>query len=181
MKRLSPWLLAFFYFGLTTVSAAGLGRVVAKGAVRGLARSTERSTLRSAEKQAVRSSLQIQRKDAWNHLHTPVRPLPAPRTVYRYTSPVQARRELHTGIAPSRHMTARAPAGRPPSPATAAKQYGLRKLPSVREKVQLPKGFPVRHDKVPGGRPGIGEITSRRRVPPSAIKRITPLQSPVEK
>jgi hypothetical protein len=181
MKRITPWLLAFFYLGVINISAAGLGRVVAKGAVRGLARSTEPSTVRSAEKRALRSSIEIQRRDSWNHLHTPVRPLPAPRTVFRYTSPSKARRELRTGIAPGRHMTATAPAGRPPSPTTAAKQYGLLNLPRVRETIQLPKGFPGRHDKVPGGRPGIGEITSPKRVPQSAIKRVTPLQSPVEK
>jgi hypothetical protein len=180
MKRISSWLVLFFFLAVTDVSAAGLGRVIAKGATRGLARSTERSAVRSADKQAVRSSIGIQRRDAWNHLHTPVRPLPAPRTVFRYTSPSQAQKELRTGIAPGRHMTTTAPAGRPPSPATAARQYGLRNAPGVRETVVLPKGFPVRHDKVPGGRPGVGEITSPKKVPPSAIKRVTPLHNPAK-
>lgn len=179
MKRITSWLVFSFCLAVPNVSAAGVGRAIAKGAVRGLARSAERSAVRSAEKQAVRRSIGIQRKDAWNHLHTPVRPLPAPRTVFRYTSPEQARKELSTGIAPGRHMTATAPAGRPPSPATAARQYGLRKAPGVRETVQLPKGFPVRHDKVPGGQPGMGEITSPKRVPPTATKKITPLHNPV--
>jgi hypothetical protein len=104
-----------------------------------------------------------------------VRPLPAPRTVHRYTSPGQARQEMHRGVAPGRHMTATAPAGRPPSPRTAVSRYGLQKAPGVRETIELPRRFPARHNKVPGGRPGAGEITSYRRVPPEAIKKVTPL------
>src|SRR5262249_44515300 len=131
MIRITRWLGLFFCLAVTSMTAAGPGRAIAKGAIRGLARSTERAAFRSAEKQAVRRSIGIKRKDSWNHLHTPVRPLPAPRSVFRYTSPSQARRELSTGIAPGRHMTATAPAGRPLSPATAARQYGLRKAPGV--------------------------------------------------
>jgi hypothetical protein len=112
----------------------------------------------------------------WNHQHTPVRPLPAPRTVHRYASPSQAKKEIRTGIAPGSHMTARAPAGRPPNPGTAASKYGLRKAPGVRETIELPKGFPVRHNKVPGGQPGAGEMTSTSRVPPAAIKKVSPLR-----
>lgn len=175
MKRIACWLILFLCLAITNVGAAGLGRAIAKGATRGVGRSIERSAARSAERQAVRRFIGIQRKDAWNHLHTPARPLPARRTVFRFTSPGQTRKELRTGIPPGRHMTATASAGRPPSPATAAKQYGLRKPPGIRETVRLPKGFPVRHDKVPGGRPGMGEITAPKRVPPSAIKRVTPL------
>ena len=176
MKRLWFGALLVSFLSVGLADAAGVGHALARGATRGLTRSAERSTARTAEKQAARRVAVIERRDAWNHLHTPARRLPAPRTVYRYTSPEQARRELHTGIAPGRHMTATAPAGRPPSPATAAKQYGLRQPPGVRETVRLPRGFPVRHDKVPGGRPGTGEITSPRRVPPSAIKKVTPLR-----
>ncbi len=161
--------------GAWAANAGTVGKAIARGAARGLTRSAERSAARAAEKQAARRAVAIQGKDVWNHLHTPARPLPAPRTVYRYTSPSQARRELHTGIAPGRHMTATAPVGRPPSPATAVKKYGLPKAPSVRETVQLPKGLPVRHNRVPGGSPGIGETTSPRKVPPAAIKKITPL------
>ena len=161
--------------------AAGVGRAITRGAARSLARSAERSAARSAgraaERQAARRAVQIQRKDLWNHQHTPVRPLPAPRTVHRYASPSQAKKDVRTGIAPGSHMTARAPAGRPPTPGKAASQYGLRKAPGVRETITLPKGFPARHNKVPGGRPGAGELTSTRRVPPSAIRKVTPLKA----
>ncbi len=47
---------------------------------------------------------------------------------------------------------------------------------AVRETIELPRRFPARHNKVPGGRPGAGEITSSRRVPPEAIKKVTPLR-----
>jgi hypothetical protein len=176
MHRISFWLVFIFCLSAANGNAGALGRVLARGAVRGLARSAERSAVRSTERQAVRRATGIQRKDLWNHIHTPTRPLPTPRTVYRYTSPRQVRRELHSGIAPESHMTATAPAGRPPSPATAVKKYGLPNAPRVRETVQLPRGFPVRHNKVPGGRQGIGEITSPRTVPRTAIKKVTPLR-----
>lgn len=172
--------VALVIAGTTSADAGGIGRAIARGAARGLARSAARtaakSTGRAAEKQAIGRALQIQRKDIWNHAHTPVRPLRAPRTVYRYTSPSRAREELRSGIAPGRHMTATAPAGRPPSPATAQRRYGLNAPPTVRETVMLPKGFPARHNRVPGGSPGRGEITSSTEVPPSAIRKVTPLR-----
>ena len=180
MNRISAWLVIFSCFNATNIDAAGIGRAIARGATRSLARSAERSvargTARSTARQAARRSIEIQRKDLWNHQHTPVRPLPAPRTVHRYTSPGQARQEMRRGIEPGRHMTATAPAGRPPSPGTAANRYGLQKAPGVRETIELPRGFPARHNKVPGGRPGIGEMTSPRRVPPEAIKKAAPLR-----
>jgi hypothetical protein len=176
MNRISSWLVFIFCLTGAHASAGGLGRVIARGAVRGFARSAERSAVRSTERQAVRRAAAIRTKDVWNHVHTSARPLPAPRTVYRYTSPSQMRRELHSGIAPESHMTATAPAGRPPSPATAVRKYGLPRTPGVRETVQLPRDFLVRHNKVPGGRQGIGEITSPRTVPGTAIKKVTPLR-----
>ena len=179
-RRITSWVLVILCFGVTNVNAGGVGRAVARGAARGIARSTERSVARGAARatarQEARLSIAIQRKDLWNHRHTPLRPLPAPRTVHRYTTPSMARQELRSGVAPGRHMTATAPGGKPPSPATATSRYGLQKPPSVRETIELPKGFPVRHNKVPGGRPGVGEITSQTRVPPQAIKKLTPLR-----
>ena len=160
--------------------ARSFERSLARGAAQGQARPAKRlvarGTARATAQQATRHSIEIQRKDLLNHLHTPVRPLPAPHTVHRYTSPGQARQEMRTGVAPGRHMTATAPAGRPPSPGTAMNRYGLQTAPHVRETIELPKGIPVRHNKVPGGRPGVGEITSSTIVPPEAIKRVTPLR-----
>lgn len=180
MNRIFSCTLMLFCLAVTNAQAGGVGRAIARGATRSLARSAERSAARSAgraaERQAARRVVQIQRKDMWNHRHTPVRPLPAPRTVHRYTTPGQARREMRSGIAPGSHMTATARSGRPPRPGTAANRYGLSKAPAVRETVELPKGFPARHNRVPGGQPGSGEITSSRRVPPAAIKKAIPIR-----
>lgn len=180
MKQITSLAVVVLCFGLSNANAGGVGRAVARGAARGIARSAERSIARGAvratARQEARLSIAIQRKDLWNHRHTPVRPLPAPITVHRYTSSGVARKELNGGIAAGRHMTATAPAGKPLNPATAMSRYGLQKPPSIRETIELPKGFPVRHNKVPGGRPGVGEITSQTRVPPQAIKKLTPLR-----
>jgi len=180
VNRICSYILICFCLAVVNADAAGVGRAIARGAARSLAGSAERSAARSAgraaERQAARRAVQIQRRDLWNHQHTPVSPLPTPRTVHRYTTPEQARREIRGGIAPGSHMTATAPSGRPLSPGAAANRYGLRKVPSVRETVELPKGFPARHNRVPGGQPGAGEITSSRRVPPTAIKKAVPIR-----
>ena len=141
----------------------------------GLAKSAGRGVARAAERKAEQRAAQILRKDIWNHHHTEVRPLPVPRTVHRYTSRSQATRELKNGIPPGDHMTATARPGRSLSPDAARQRYGLSRSPEVRETVVLPRGFPVRHNKVPGGQPGTGEITSLKRVPPAAVKKVTPL------
>jgi len=180
MNRICLWLLLLFCLSGTHGMAGGIGRAIARGAVRSSVRSTERSAGRSvvkaAERKAVQRAIEIQRRDLWNHRHSLIRPLPATRNVYRYTTASRARREIHAGIAPGRHMAATAPAGRLPSPKTAANRYGLPTTPTVRETIRLPKGFPTRHNKVPGGEPGVGEITSSRRIPPEAIKKVTQLR-----
>jgi hypothetical protein len=168
VNRICSYILICFCLAVVNADATGVGRAIARGAARSLAGPAQRS--------AARRAVQIQRKDLWNHQHTPVSPLPTPRTVHRYTTPEQARREIRGGIAPGSHMTATAPSGRPLSPETAASRYGLRMAPSVRETVELPKGFPARHNRVPGGQPGAGEITSSRRVPPTAIKKAVPIR-----
>jgi hypothetical protein len=173
-------MVVLFCLMITVAQADGVGGAVARGAARGLARSVGRSASRSVassvEKQAAKRAFQIQRKDLWNHRHTPVRPLAAPRTVFRYTTRNRAGAEIRAGIAPGRHMTATAPAGRPLSPLSAKRRFGLQKAPTVRETVVVPKGFPVRYNKVPGGSPGFGEITSSKAVPPSAIRKVMPLR-----
>lgn len=106
---------------------------------------------------------------------TRVRPLPKGRTVFRYTTRAQARQELRQGILPGRHLTARGTPGRPLSGVLAQRRYGLPQPPAVRETLRLPKGQFVRPNKVLGGAPGVGEITSPRRIPPTAITRVIPL------
>jgi hypothetical protein len=49
-------------------------------------------------------------------------------------------------------------------------RYRLPAPAGKRLTVTLPKGFPVRHNKVPGGGRGIGELTANRRVPPGLVK-----------
>lgn len=180
MLRHCSRLLVLLCLVITGAEAAGVGRAVARGAARGLARSagrfSSRGVARSVEKQAAKRTLQVRRKDLWNHRHTPVRPLPAPRTVFRYTTPKRAGAEIRAGIAPGHHMTATAPAGRPLSPQSAKRRFGLPTAPTIRETVVLPKGFPVRHNKALGGSPGFGEITSSKAVPPSAILKVIPLR-----
>lgn len=161
---------------LTGGAHAGIGRAIARGASRSVAKSAERGAARVAERKAEQRAAQILRKDIWNHNHTQVRPLPESRTVHRYTTSSQATRELKTGIPPGDHITSGAHPGRPPSPDAARQRFGLSRSPEVRETVVLPKGFPVRHNKVPGGQPGTGEITSPKRVPSAAVKRVTPLR-----
>ena len=161
---------------LSGISHAGVGRAVARGASRSVVKSAERGAARAIERKAEQRAAQVLRKDIWNHSHTQVRPLPEPRTVHRYTSSSQATQELKSGIAPGNHMSATARPGRTPSPDTARQRFGLSRSPEVRETVVLPKGFPVRHNKVPGGQPGTGEITSPKRVPSTAVKKVTPLR-----
>src|ERR1035438_4789549 len=108
MRLLSTIVLLGLSFALVPAEA-GIGRAFARGA----SRSAARSVGRSVRRQAARRSVSIRARDLWNHQHTKPVPLKAPRTVFRYTSPAQARKELKWGVAPSRHMTATGGPGRP--------------------------------------------------------------------
>jgi hypothetical protein len=99
-------------------------------------------------------------------------PLLKPMTVHRYTSTEQARSELHRGLAPGTHMTANARSGPPLTAAHAQRRYGLPATPSARETIRLPANTLVRRNKVLGGSPGYGEITSPERIPPAAVLRV---------
>lgn len=98
--------------------------------------------------------------------------LAKPRTVHRYTSVEQARRESQRGLEPGTHMTANARSGRPLTAESARQRYGLPATPSARETIRLPANTPVRPNKVLGGSPGYGEITSPERIPPAAVLRV---------
>jgi hypothetical protein len=115
------------------------------------------------------------RRDFLRDRTLPVRRLKAPRTVHRYTTWERALRELQKGLPAGTHTTARARPGRPPSPETAQRRYGLPAKPEVRETIRLPEGALIRQGKALGGRPGVGEVLTARRVPPEAIRKITPL------
>lgn len=102
--------------------------------------------------------------------------LAKPRTVHRYTSMEQARREAQRGLAPGTHMTANARSGPPLTAESAQRRYGLPATPSARETIRLPANTPVRPNKVLGGSPGYGEITSPERIPPAAVLRVEPVR-----
>jgi hypothetical protein len=143
--------------------AGALGRAVARG------------TAKSAAKTLPRASTRALRRDLLRDRRTPVRPLPKDRTVYRFTSRSRASQELRNGIPPGSHMTSRGGPGRPPSAGEAQHRYGLPRLPDVRERIHLPAGQPVRPNRVVGGAPGVGELTSPQRIAPMGIERVVPL------
>lgn len=117
------------------------------------------------------------KRDLARDAATVAKPLMRPRQVWRYATRKQAARETRNGLAPSTHMTARATRGRPPSPQTAKRWYGLPNKPEIRETWELPAGTPVRSNKALGGGPGVGETTSSKRLPPEALVRTIPLMS----
>lgn len=122
-----------------------------------------------------RATATLLKRDAIRDAATAAKPLARPRTVWRYTSKAQAERELQRGVPAGRHLTAGTTTGRLPSPERAQGRYGLPARPEVRETVQLPAGQPVRSTRALGGEPGVGEITSTRRLPPGAIQKVQPL------
>jgi hypothetical protein len=146
------------------VEAGGLGRAVARGAARSTAKALRQDFA------------QLLRRDFLRDRTIPARPLPRPKTVFRYTSKAQAQLELRRGLRPNTHMTAQGGPGRPLSPNTAKRRYGLRQRPQVRETLRLPKGYLVRPAKAFGGQPGVGELTSPKSLPPTAIQKVVPLR-----
>lgn len=145
--------------------AGALGKLIGKGAAGGATGKTSRMTPRGPL-----------RDDRLRDRATPAKPLRQDRSALRYTTKDAAREEMRRGIPRGRHM-APARSGRPlTKPDAVAKKYGLPQRPEVREVIRLPKNFPVRSNKVVDGRPGVGEWTSPKRVPPGAIKKVVPLE-----
>lgn len=103
------------------------------------------------------------------------RALPAATTVWRYTTAAQARRELRGGIRPDKHFTPGVTRGRPPSPLTAQRRYGLPQPPQVRLTVRLDKGTTVLRNKALGGQPGRGELVNKVAVSSGGIRRVVNL------
>jgi len=144
--------------------AGGLHSAISRGAAKGTARA------------ATKASTRVLRHDLVRDRATLARPLARERSVFRYTTADKARRELRAGIAPGTHMTSRAVRGRPLVAGKAQSRYGLQSRPDVRETVRLPGRQPVRINRAVGGAPGVGEITSPKRVPARAIERVVPLK-----
>jgi len=143
-------------------SASDFGRAAVRGAERSLARGLRRNPVRLREFDAVRdrkSSLSI---------------LKSGRSVDRYTSLKKANSELKHGIAPNRHMTSFS-SRKPLTANNAAIRLGLSKKPEVVERIEIPKGTSLHFNKVVGGKPGYGEITSPARLPRTFVRRILTL------
>jgi hypothetical protein len=115
------------------------------------------------------------RRDAARDRVLAARPIQRDRHVWRYTSRSQAEREAQNGIASRSHLTSGVRPGRPPTPRTAQRRYGLPEPPEVRETVVIPKGHPVKVGKALGGTPGTGEVTSPISLPKEGITKVTPL------
>jgi len=170
---------SFFHSALATLLAAlllvpawptrswagSLGKSLFRGAAKSVARSARRKSLRS-----------VLRRDLARHRRAVIRPARRARRVFRYTGRHQAQSEVRRGIGRGRHMTSRAHRGRPLGARRAMRRYGLPKKPQVRETVRIPKGHPIRVGKALGGARGVGELTSPKRIPPSAIERVVPLR-----
>lgn len=152
-RVLATALMALLALSPLTATSGGLGKLFGKAVV-----------------------ARIMKRDLQNHAVIAARPLTAPRTVHRYTTAAQASREMKQGLAPNSHMTAKAQVGRPPSAETAQRRYGLPAEPQVRETIRLPEGFSVRHNRVVGGSPGMGELTAPKPLPPAAISKVTTLR-----
>ncbi len=162
-RRAIPAVLIGVWLIAAQAEAGGLGKAAARGLSRGLFR---RSTISGSRPALLRRDLVRDRAIV-------PRPLTRQRTVFRYTSRKQAAVEARRGIPPGRHLTSTGGPGRPLSRVTAQKRYGLPRRPQVRETIRLPKGYPVRTAKVVGGRPGVGELTSPKRLSPTAITNVT--------
>ena len=111
------------------------------------------------------------KSEAARDASTSVRRLDAPATVYRYASGIHAAGEARNGIAPGRHMTGVGENSKMLNADRASRRYGIAR-PEVRETIVLPRGFPVRQSRVWSGARNATELTSPRRVPPGAIRKI---------
>jgi len=149
---------------LLFVEPSALDAQAARGASRGVVQGTARSVRNAVSR--------LFRREATRDAATAARPLAKNRTVFRYTTADRSRQELARGLAPGTHITARAGAGRPLSADAAMRRFGLPTRPQVRETISVPKGTLVRANKVWQGRPGMGELTSPNRLPPSVIRRV---------
>lgn len=115
---------------------------------------------------------QVMERDHSRDAATAAKPSAKERTVQRYAQWAKARQEAKAGIPPGSHMTPDVRPGRPLTAKSAMRKYGLPKQPDARETIVIPKGTLLRTNKALGGRPGAGELTSPKTIPPSAIVRV---------
>lgn len=141
----------------------------------GLAKAAARGAAKSASRSVGKTATQTLRRDLLRDRKTPVRVLRRDRHAFRYATRRQAQQELRRGVGPGSHLTSRATPGRPPSALRARSTYGLPQKPEVRERIHLKRGQPVRFNRVLSGKPGKGEFTSPKRIPPEAIEQVVVL------
>lgn len=139
-------------------------------------KSAARRLMKAEGRAADARATSVLRRDLVRDRATPARSLPRGRTVFRYTSDAEARRELASSVRPGNHMTSRGGAGRPLGAAVARKRYGLPREPEVRMSIWLERGTKVRKNKALGGERGVGEITPTQTVPARSIKKVVKLK-----
>lgn len=150
-------LAVFLGFGLAVypdnTEAGVLSRTVSKVAAR-----------KAAQREAAQKAYakKVLERDVARDTATQAKAMQRDTIVRRYTSWQQARKESVHGIWPGTHMTARITKGRPISAQSAMERYGLRSKPDARMTIRIPEGHPVKKNKVIGGKPGYGEITSTK-------------------
>ncbi len=174
-KQAALVLIAALLMCLAPGSAYGLqlGGAARRGTARAL---SKRVSSRSAAQAGKRLDWQALRRDstaaffraetARDKLTPPVR-LTEPRRVSRFTSLTQAKQYLKSGIPSGTHFTSHVHRGRLPSPDFAKQKYGLPRRPHAVVQVTIPAGTQVKLNKVPGGRPGVGELHPPSRRSPS--------------
>ena len=190
--RLGPLVMAVAaLLAVNDEARAGVARSVARGAERAAVRAVRpvvapvarkavfrspgRAAARRGATPAVRAAILDRARDA----RTPVSLLRRPRLVFRYSDDAGVRRAITRGLPARTHFTARGGPGRPLGGQAARERLGLARTPSWRISTLLPRGTPVRFNKVLGGnRAGVGEISLARRLPASSIRRAVPLVKP---
>ena len=188
-KKIISILIIFFFVcsGVCCVSipeteAGVFSRSVTKVAARKAAarKAAHKTTQKKAAKRAARKKApkkeknykEIAAHDRHRDNNTTAKPLEKPRTVRRYTSSADAKYIKAKGVPANTHMTARIPKGRAISAGKAKNRYGLKDKPDTRLTIQIPKGHPTKKNKVIGGEPGWGEITSPKRIPPKNVVKV---------
>jgi hypothetical protein len=119
---------------------------------------------------------QMVKREAARDAVTLVKPLSKPRYVYRYATKARAVKEANGGLPKNRHTTSVVTTGRLLSAVKAQQRYGLPTKPEVRSTWYLPKGTPVRMNKVMYGKSGYGEISTSTRIEPKGLKKMIQLR-----
>lgn len=178
MHKISSMTIIFFYVIISVPTQAVFSEagVFSKAASKAAAR-------KAATKKAVKVRSASTRKD-YNKIEardiardnkTQAKPLEQNRTVYRYTSKENAKAAQKKGLHANSHMTSGVSKGRPLTSEKAQKRFGLENPPDTRLTIKIPKGHPVKKNKVIGGEAGWGEITSPKKIPAKQVIEVKPV------